>query len=495
MLKATAVTYSQNPIDRTLPRPQIFLYDSEGNVTNDKSKTTFVLEVYKTKQLPFFYLFSGSRLLKIGIVETINAKNLTQCIFGDYIGFNMEGKIKEAQKVYDTYKLFVKYYDDGALEEYDSLVNNKAEGYRYTISQDGKNESIVMLSKGVPVKDYYTVISNDQERLYNMNIKSHRLYTSPVCYSEAIPNGKLSQTYIANGIRLTVSIGSLYGIRNFYDFNIDIKNTSVDEISFNPSLIKSFGGNGCKFPSDLVKQKVLTAENYALTLDKKDIVSMTRRYVQPTIIEPQHSYNAEVKVEANGSEWVAFIINIGGVCYPFYFTLNHNVSKEGINNAIINKDSSIGILSSADVNSSNRIFNDGIPFPRFDINKAKNLAQSVVIKLEGLMPGKKTIASQQSSTYKRLGKNTVVSTVFINKANTCINCINRLDKANNADQVYKACYTFYRTYKSLSVMRKSPEELKIFSNITQSFERLSNKVARKLHCSGTIMKARLDGLK
>lgn len=110
--------------------------------------------------------------------------------------------------------------------------------------------------------------------------------------------------------------------------NTDIKNTSVEEISFNPSLIKSFGGNGCKFSLDLVNQKILTAEDYALILDKKDIVSMTRRYVQPTVIEPQHSYNAEVEVEANGSEWVALIIKIGGICYPFYFTFNHNVSKQ-----------------------------------------------------------------------------------------------------------------------------------------------------------------------
>lgn len=414
---------------------------------------------------------------------------------GDYLGLDANENIIEAQKDFGDYKLRSTYYADGALAEYDSIVNNKVEGNSYALSRDGKVVSITHYHHGEPSKPYYTILSEDSDLCCNTCLDKPENYVVPVCYTEATANTLPSQTYTANGLRIAATIQSMRSADDLYNLRITIKNTSPDSLSFKPSNIKAWGG-GSRYPSTGINSlKVLSAEDYAMTLSKTDIVEMTRQYVQPTDIEPYHEYSGVVRIKAGGSQWLAVIVGIGGVNYPFYFTLSSGASKENINSAVIGTGGGHGILTMADAQSANKIFNDGLPFPKFDASKAMSLVKMVADDMESSLSAMASKAgSRKTSASGSLGAPSL-SASFVKRANTCIGCIKRLESAKNADQVYSACVTYYRTYKILKAMRKNANESKIFNNIHQAFSQSSNKVSQKLRRSGTIMKAQLDGLK
>lgn len=414
---------------------------------------------------------------------------------GDYLGLDAKENIIEAQKDFGDYKLRSTYYADGALAGYDSIVNNKVEGNHYSLSRDGKVVSITNYHHDEPSKPYCTVLSEDGDLCYNTCLDKRENFVVPVCYTEAIANTLLSQTYIANGLRIATTVQSVRSADDLYNLRITIKNTSPNNLSFKPSNIKAWGG-GNRYPSVGINSlEVLSAEDYAMTLSKTDIVEMTRQYVQLTDIEPYHEYSGTVRIKADDSQWLAVIVGIGGINYPFYFTLSSGASKDDINSAVIGTGKSLGILAMADSLSSNKIFNDGQPFPRFDVKKAMSLVKMVVDNMESSLSAMaSSMRSRKASASGSLSAPSLSAT-FVKRANTCIGCMKRLESAKNADQVYSACVTYYRTYKTLKAMRKNANESKIFNNIHQAFSQSSNKVSQKLRCSGTIMKAQLDGLK
>lgn len=414
---------------------------------------------------------------------------------GDYLGFDANENIIEAQKDFGGYKLRSTYYADGRLAEYDSIVNNKVEGNHYSLSRDGKVVSITNYHHGEPSKPYCTVLSEDGNLCCNTCLDKRENFVVPVCYTEAIANTPLSQTYIANGLRIAATVQSKHSADDLYNLRITIKNTSPDSLSFKPSNIKAWGG-GSRYPFvGMNSLEVLSAKDYAMTLINTDIVEMTRQYVQPTDIEPYHEYGGTVRIKAGISQWLAVIVRIGGINYPFYFTMSSGASKDNINSAVIGTGEAYGILTMADAQSANKIFNDGLPFPKFDVNKAMSLVKLVADNMKSSLT---TMASRMRSRKTSTGSSLStpsLSATFAKRANTCIGCIKRLDSAKNTDQVYSACVTYYRAYKTLKTMRKNANESKIFNNIHQAFSQSSNKVSQKLRCSGTIMKAQLDGLK
>ncbi len=472
-----------------------YLYDARGDAASALVNAEFALQVEQGKVHSIFTLFRGGQLLRIGNVESVDARSLNSCIFGDFLGFDASGNIIEAQKDFGGYKLRSAYYADGKVAEYDSLVNNKVEGNRYALSRDGKVVSITKYHNGEPSKPYYTVLAEDGGLCYNSGLDKRENFTMPVCYTEATVNTLLSQTYTANGLRMTTTVQSTHSADDLYTLRITIKNTSPDSISFKPSNIKAWGGSS-RYPSaDINALKVLSAEDHAMTLNRADIVEMVRQYVQPTDIEPYHEYSGSVRIKADGSEWLAVAVGIGNITYPFYFSLSSGASKDNINSAVIGTGEANGILAKADAQSANKIFNDGRPFPKFDVNKAMSLAKKVSDDMESSLAAMASnMRSRQASVSGSLNAPSL-STTFVKRANTCVSCIKRLESAKNADQVYSACVTYYKTYKTLRAMRKNANESKIFNSIHQAFAQSSNKVSQKLRCSGTIMKAQLDGLK
>lgn len=473
---------------------KMYLYDANGEAIDKGDKVAYALQVETSGSNTIFVLYREQQVLSIGDIEFLDTRSLKNCVFGDYIGFNADGQIIEAQKKYYGYKLRSTYYNNGALQDYDSLVNNRLGGVSYHLSPDGDIVTISYYHNGDLFKPYYTVLSKDGYCAYNANTSSDKLYSVPVCHTECEEHGLLSQTYTANGIRLTASLQNYHLSDNLYNLKITVRNTSPHLLAFNPSEIRAWGGKGQTPSEDISRLDVLSAEDYARTLDKESIVVMARQYVQTTDVDPYREYSGSLRIKAAGSHWLAVTVSVGGVTYPFYFTLYSGASKDDIHAAVISKGAS-GMLAMADSQSANRIFNDRQPFPGFDTGKALSLKELVSADLDAAIQsvaGK--VRPSQPSASRGVGSPSLSAT-FVKRANTCISSIKRLESAKNADQVYSACLAYYRSYKLLRAMRKNTAESKMYSNINQRFTQVCNEVSNKLRCSGAVMRAQLDGLK
>lgn len=441
-------------------------------------------------------LFWGGNLIK-GTLYSVDATDFNKCVFCDFLAFApVTGKVIEVQESCDGYKLRTEYYDNGAVSAYDSIPDT-GEGYHYQLSKDGMTVSASAMRDGEYSQPYYTVLSDGERYRYNSTFDSHETYTDPVCYTEAKCDGNNSRTYKANGIIFTMSATKSIAVDGLYLLDIYISNTSNSNVVFRPVQMAGYGSNGNNQPA--TKAQILTDVEYGQLLNKDDIVARTRDYVRTTTIEPRHQYLGKAMVRYAGNGWLAVVAEVGGVSYPFYFPVASDTNMAAVNNTMIHLLGNDVIRYVAKSNSANKVFDKLGPFPCFNIARAKGMAKRVAGKLNKTVPATSLLRTPQAAKdlqeTQPAGESRQYSSTFIAKANVCVACIEKLKKANNAAQVYNACLTYYKAYRSLSAMRKSSDERAALTSVSQSFEQVARQASKRLKCSSAVMKAQLQSLR